>query len=85
MNCSVLEHDLEPLKTLYQPGVAKATLVGALHCSSTVGLRMPFMIPWRKAQKVTILGCAGSSLLRAGFSLVVVSGGYSLCAGFSLQ
>ena len=34
-----------------------------------------------------IFGCVGSSLLRAGFSLVVVSGGYSLlrCAGFSLR
>ena len=30
-----------------------------------------------------ILGCAGSLLLRVGFSLIVVSGGYSsLCAGF---
>ena len=30
-----------------------------------------------------IFGCVGSSLLRAGFSLVVVSGGYSSlrCAG----
>ena len=34
-----------------------------------------------------IFGCIGSSLLHAGFSLVAVSGGYSLlwCAGFSLQ
>ena len=34
-----------------------------------------------------IFGCIGSSLLCAGFSLVVVSGGYSSlwCAGFSLQ
>ena len=33
-----------------------------------------------------IFGCIGSSLLRAGFSLVVASGGYSSlqCAGFSL-
>ena len=33
-----------------------------------------------------ILGCVGSSLLCVGFSLVVVSGGYSSlrCAGFSL-
>ena len=33
-----------------------------------------------------IFGCVGSLLLRAGFSLVVASGGYSLlrCAGFSL-
>ena len=32
-----------------------------------------------------IFGCIGSSLLRAGFSLVVASGGYSSlrCAGFS--
>ena len=32
-----------------------------------------------------IFGCVGSSLLRAGFSLVAVSGGYSSlqCAGFS--
>ena len=32
-------------------------------------------------------GCVGSSLLRAGFSLVVVRGGYSSlrCAGFSLR
>ena len=31
-------------------------------------------------------GCVGSSLLRTGFSLAVVSGGYSSlrCAGFSL-
>ena len=58
MNRSVLEHDLEQLKTPYQPGAAKATLAGALHCSSAVGLRMPFMVPWRKAQKVTILSCA---------------------------
>ena len=34
-----------------------------------------------------IFGCVGSSLLCAGFSLVVASGGYSLlrCAGFSLR
>ena len=34
-----------------------------------------------------IFGCIGSSLLRAGFSLVAASGGYSSlrCAGFSLQ
>ena len=34
-----------------------------------------------------MFGCVGSSLLRAGFSLVVVSGGYSSfrCAGFSLR
>ena len=34
-----------------------------------------------------IFGCIGSSLLRAGFSLVVVSGGYSSlrCAGFSMR
>ena len=33
-----------------------------------------------------IFGCVGSSLLRAGFSLVAVSGGYSWlwCTGFSL-
>ena len=32
------------------------------------------------------LGCAGSSLLCTGFSLVVVGGGYSsLGTGFSLQ
>ena len=33
-----------------------------------------------------IFGCVGSSLLRTGFSLVAVSGGYSSlrCAGFSL-
>ena len=33
-----------------------------------------------------IFGCIGSSLLRAGFSLIAVSGGYSSlwCAGFSL-
>ena len=34
-----------------------------------------------------IFGCVGPSLLRAGFSLVAVSGGYSSlwCAGFSLR
>ena len=34
-----------------------------------------------------IFGCVGSSLLRAGFSLVVVSRGYSSlwCVGFSLR
>ena len=34
-----------------------------------------------------IFGCVGSSLLRAGFSLVAVSKGYSSlrCAGFSLR
>ena len=34
-----------------------------------------------------IFGCVGSSLPRAGFSLFVESGGYSLlrCAGFSLR
>ena len=34
-----------------------------------------------------IFGCVGSLLLRAGFSLVAASGGYSSlrCAGFSLQ
>ena len=34
-----------------------------------------------------IFGCIGSSLLRAGFSLVVVNGGYSSlwCTGFSLR
>ena len=79
MNCSVLEHDLQQLETPCQPGVGTAALAGALHCSSTVGLRTPFMVPWGKAQKVTILGCAGSSLLHEGFSLVLVSGGRCCC------
>ena len=36
---------------------------------------------------IYLFGCPGSSLLRAGFSLVAVSGGYSLlrCMGFSLR
>ena len=36
---------------------------------------------------LSIFGCIGSSLLRAGFSLVVASGGYSLLrrAGFPLR
>ena len=36
---------------------------------------------------VFIFGCVGSLLLRAGFSLVAVSGGYSSlrCTGFSLR
>ena len=36
---------------------------------------------------LTYLGCVGSSLLLAGFSLVTANGGYSLLrrAGFSLR
>ena len=36
---------------------------------------------------VVVFGCLGSSLLRAGFSLIAASGGYSSlrCAGFSLR
>ena len=54
MNHSALEQDLGQLKTPCQPAVAKTALVGVLHCSSTVGLRMPFTVPQGKAQKVTL-------------------------------
>ena len=41
----------------------------------------------KKLINLFIFGCVGSSLLRAGFSLVAVSRGYSSlwCTGFSLQ